>query len=332
MFDETLRELRRLERGLQISVSIPTDSEGYLDRECPSSVCGFQFKVCDEDWDNIVRDEEVFCPFCCYVANSDQWLTQEQLDYIQEVGAVALERRIARSLKSDATRWNRRQSKNDFIRITMKVDSRPIPFWVPPNVAKHMRIKISCQQCGCRYAVIGAAFFCPACGHNSAELMFAQSLDVIRKSLDGLSAVYSSISDRDNAENLSRSLKEYGLLQLVMAFQCYVEALYGRIPDTPKPRRNAFQNISEGNLLWYTATDKKYEDYLEDSELAMLIRIFQQRHLLAHNQGLVDQDYINRSGDTRYQPGQRLVIHKSAVRKGIEIVDKLVKGMERDTL
>jgi hypothetical protein len=44
MFDELMRELRRLERQ-QVSVSMPTDAEGYLDRECPSDACLSQFKV-----------------------------------------------------------------------------------------------------------------------------------------------------------------------------------------------------------------------------------------------------------------------------------------------
>ena len=45
MFDELLRELRRFETPQQIPVSMPSDDEGYFDRECPSPECLFQFKV-----------------------------------------------------------------------------------------------------------------------------------------------------------------------------------------------------------------------------------------------------------------------------------------------
>lgn len=64
MFKNLQKELERLERMKQISVPIEPDSEGYLDKECPSEPCLFLFKIRGDDWSNIVRDEEVFCPSC----------------------------------------------------------------------------------------------------------------------------------------------------------------------------------------------------------------------------------------------------------------------------
>jgi hypothetical protein len=46
-----------------------------------------------------------------------------------------------------------------------------------------------------------------------------------------------------------------------------------------------------------------YEDLLTSVEMADLLRLFQQRHLLAHCEGIVDQDYIIKSGDTTYAVG-----------------------------
>ena len=42
----------------EISLPIEPDTEGYLDKECPSESCLFLFKIHDDDWSNIVRDEE----------------------------------------------------------------------------------------------------------------------------------------------------------------------------------------------------------------------------------------------------------------------------------
>ena len=44
MFEETLRELKRLQ-GAQVAVPVPADADGYLDRECPAEKCLFGFKV-----------------------------------------------------------------------------------------------------------------------------------------------------------------------------------------------------------------------------------------------------------------------------------------------
>lgn len=50
---------------------------------------------------------------------------------------------------------------------------------------------------------------------------------------------------------------------------------------------------------------------------------YQQRHLLAHQQGIVDNDYVTRSGDTTYEVGQRLLIKESAALKFADLVDRL---------
>jgi len=43
MFNDLMREIKRLEQGVTFSVPVEPDDEGYLDKECPSEVCQFQF-------------------------------------------------------------------------------------------------------------------------------------------------------------------------------------------------------------------------------------------------------------------------------------------------
>ncbi len=328
MFDQLIRELRRLE-GQQISVPIPADEEGYLDRECPSGACSSQFKVHEEDWHHKVRDEEVFCPFCRHTADSQKWFTQEQVDHAKEASIAQVRRNISAAMRRDAQRWNQRQPRNSLLRITMQVNDRPTPMLLPLAGAEPMRLKITCPACSCRYAVIGAAFFCPACGHNAADMMFGQSIAAIRNALDSLAAVRAAIPDRDTAETTVRLIVENGLQNAVTTFQRYAEVLYARYPSQPQPRRNAFQNLGEGSELWHAATSKRYNEYLDNRELSALARFFQQRHLLAHRQGLVDADYIARSGDTAYQVGQRLVIREGSVRECLALIEKLTTAMTR---
>jgi hypothetical protein len=63
--------------------------------------------------------------------------------------------------------------------------------------------------------------------------------------------------------------------------------------------------------------------------MADLLRFFQQRHLLAHCEGIVDQDYINKSGDQTYAIGQRLVVREVAVSRAIDLVSQLIKELRR---
>src|SRR5438034_10907770 len=331
MFDKLLRELRRLEGTHQIRVSIPSDAEGYFDRECPSEECLFAFKVHEDDWRDKVRDEEVFCPFCGHTAQSDKWATQEQAEHFKKTAIAHLQQRIGVAMWRDAQNWNRRQPRNSFISMTMSVNSQPRQIPVPPAAADPMRLKITCPACACRHAVIGAAFFCPACGHNAADLMFSQAIAGIRNALEALPIVRAAIPDPDTADTTVRLIVENGHQNAVTAFQRYAEALYARFPSAPVPRRNVFQNLKEGSDLWNAATGKHYSDYLDATEQAANLRYFQQRHLLAHRQGLVDDDYIARTSDTTYRPGQHLVVRESAVRECLRILDKLTAAMSAET-
>ena len=330
MFDELKRELRRLDTPQRIPVSLPSDDEGYFDRECPSPECLFQFKIHEDDWRDKVRGEEVFCPFCGHTADSTKWLTQEQLAHAKQAAIVHVQGRIGTAMKRDAASWNRQQPRHSFVRITMDVKNAPQPLLVPAPAAEAMRLKITCPACACRYAVIGAAFFCPSCGYNSAELMFSQSIASIRNALDALGVIRAAIPDRDTAETTARLVIENGLQNAVTACQRYAEALYARHPSAPAARRNAFQNLAEVSELWNAAFEKRYRDHLDESQLAAVTRIFQQRHLLTHRQGLVDEDYITRSGDISYRIGQRLVVREAFVREGLALIEKLAAGMAND--
>ena len=76
MLKNLQKEMERLARAQQsISVPIESDAEGYLDKECPDDRCLFQFKIYEDDWKDIVRDEEVFCPSCRHIAPATSWYT-----------------------------------------------------------------------------------------------------------------------------------------------------------------------------------------------------------------------------------------------------------------
>jgi uncharacterized Zn finger protein (UPF0148 family) len=332
MFDELARELRRLEGTHQIPVSIPSDADGYFDRQCPADECQFQFKMHEEDWRHNVRGEEIFCPFCGHTADYGNWCTEEQTEHLRKTAINDVQQRIGRAMKSDEESWNRRQSRSSFIRITMKVDSFPQQVLVPLAAVETMRLKITCSTCGCRHAVIGAAFFCPTCGDNTADLTFMQAITGIRNALDNLATVREAIIDKDIAETTIWLIVENGLQNAVTAFQRYAEALYARFPSLPAARRNAFQNLREGSDLWHKATGKQYGTYLDPSEQAALTRFFQQRHLLAHTQGIVDGDYIARTRDTAHRIGQRLVLREAAVRECLALIEKLGTSMASDAM
>lgn len=71
MFDDLIREIRRLDGTHEISVPVAADEKGYIDKECPADPCRFAFKVRADDWRELFRDDAVYCPRCGHAAPSD---------------------------------------------------------------------------------------------------------------------------------------------------------------------------------------------------------------------------------------------------------------------
>lgn len=331
MFDDLLKTLRGLDGSkISVPISAEADADGYRDRQCPATECEFLFKVHEDDWRDIVSDEAVWCPFCGHEASSDEWWTHEQIERAKDAAFAEVKHRVNSAMRRDARRFNQRQPRGSFISMSMQVDARPKELVLPAAATDPMQLKITCPECACRYAVIGSAYFCPACGHNAADLVFGQSLGTIRATLDNLLSIAAGLPDRDLAENTMRLLTEDSLQRIVTAFQRYAEALYAKHPSAPQPRRNAFQSLDEGTRLWEKVFGRGYSAHVEAAQLALLTRSFQQRHLLAHREGIVDADYIARSGDQNYREGQRLVIKESAVRECLILIEKLAAGLAQD--
>ena len=111
--------------------------------------------------------------------------------------------------------------------------------------------------------------------------------------------------------------------------QIVAEVIFQTLPNasTVRIRKNLFQNLSESSAVWRTATGKGYDDLLGASDLEALGVLFQQRHLLAHREGLVDREYIDRTHDPTYKVGQKLIIRETAVLRLADLVEQLGEAL-----
>lgn len=334
MFDKLLREIKKLERGVKVPIQIPLDEKGYMDRLCPSEECQTEFKVLYEDWRDKVRDEVVFCPICRFETQSTEWNTEAQQEHIQRTAMAHLNKVVNRAMRDDARAFNARQPRGGLIRMSMSVKPGHTSILIPPDAAETMRQDFVCESCGCRYSSVGAAFFCPGCGHNSAQSTFTAAVQTVRATVTNLPSIRAAVeaaADKDAAENTVRQLLENGLVKLVASFQRFAEATFHALPNSSsfQVRKNVFQNLNESTTLWRNATGKGYEDFLTQTEMADLHLFFQQRHLLAHREGIVDQEYLDRASDTTYSIGQKLVVKDQAARRLAVLVEKLSQGLAK---
>ena len=334
MFDNLQRELRNLKMPLSIPVQIELDDNGYIDRCCPSEDCGTRFKLLFEHWDNKIRDEVVFCVLCRYEANCTNWNTPEQSEYHRALANAHIQKTIGNALRRDARSFNSKQSKSNFVNVSMSYRPNRLPVAISASATTVMTQEFQCVECNCRYSSIGTAYFCPTCGYNNVVETFSKSIETVQNTLQAIPAirqVLTETQDENLAENSVRHILENSLTKVVATFQKYAEMCFCKLPNSDQfnLRRNLFQSLEQSNTIWQNATSTGYIDILSDAEYQTLNMYFQQRHLLEHQDGIVDQEYIDRANDARFTIGQRLVVSESNVSVLASIVEKLSLGISK---
>lgn len=158
MFDDIIRGLQQIPEQQTISVSVPVDDDGYYDRECPAEGRRSAFKVLFVDWREKVPDERAFCPICGEDREPSDFNTSEQTRWIEEQAIAHLRGQLDDVLRQATPR----KQKAGFIDMSLSYRPGARAVVVPAEALPILQQRSECEECGCRYASRGAAFFCPA--------------------------------------------------------------------------------------------------------------------------------------------------------------------------
>ena len=333
MFDQLIKELGKMRGTINIPTTVEIDDKGYLDRSCPSDECRENFKINFEDWKHLAANSTTTCPRCGHCEDAAGWSTPEQHEQHINEARNHIQERIGNAMKRDARSFNSRQKSGGFISVRMSYRPGRPELVLPAKSSEVMTQEFHCENCACRYASIGAAFFCPACGTESILENLWTSLETTRQIVDKMPELRQTmehLSGQDVAADMSRQLLEEALCKVVSCFQKYAEVRFSKLDNASdyQLRPNLFQSLAESDRYWRAATSKGYTDILSHTEYRRLITYFQQRHVLEHQDGFIDETYVSRSQDTRFGVGQRLVVAESSVLDLIAIVEKLAQKID----
>ena len=314
---------------MEIEIQLQADEKGYLDRECPNENCRFVFKILMDDWVDKVSEDKVHCPMCGIVKHSESWYTQEQIDEIQERAADYAVSYVQEQLDKGFREIENHNRNNKYVQFRYTPGTRVSFKNNPIGQREEWEQEIICEKCGTRYSVLGSAFFCPCCGHNSAKNCHEESLDTIKKMIDSLPEMenmLTALHGKDKAVTMYRNMLESSIGDIVSSFQKFAAVVYTEQSGV-EARVNDFQIVEKGSNLFQKACGEGYDNWLSVKEMDTLNRFFQQRHLIEHNSAIVDQMYIDKTTDASYRVGQRLIIKDEDVLRFLSIVQKLGKGL-----
>ena len=289
--------------SMRFSIDIKPDAEGYTGRECPA--CEKYFKV--KFGTGIPGATDCHCPYCNHFGAHDTFWTKQQIEYAQ---SVALNK-VTGTLFSQMKRMERRPDPKAFISIGVTVKGSPTPIAYYSESELEERVK--CVLCTLEYTIYGAFGFCPDCGsHNSLQIVKA-NLDLATKMLD--------LATSSSPEIRAR-LTENALEDAVSCFDGF-----GREHCSGLPHKVFFQNIdgARNKLLAETGFDLAANVCLEDWRF--VCEQFRKRHLLAHKMGVVDSEYLSRTGAPEFMSGRKVQITEHDVRRLVSLLALMAENL-----
>ncbi|MCG2459480.1 hypothetical protein K8352_01820 [Flavobacteriaceae bacterium F89] len=277
---------------LNIKVTVPLDENGMMGRECLKCEQYFKLKP-----GTGLETSHCHCPYCDYEGNSDTFWTQAQLDYARSIAIQRAYNQIVKpSLDNITNSFKKleRTSRNSLIRFKVKTSGNnnylfPIKYYSESE----LETNLTCDNCELEFAIYGVFSKCPDCNQTNAFLIYEKSLEVIKKKLD----IFSKPEIPEEIRELSLSSV---LTLAISTFDGLGKELRNRKPNHyPNRPRNLFQNLF--------VLDEKMGNFISDqhSNYNGLIKYFQIRHLIEHNMGVVDSNFVTKVPNNSHMLGRK---------------------------
>ncbi len=305
-----------------IRIPIFTDEDGMLGRECPAQECLGYFKI---KLGTGLKGENLpcHCPYCGHTGSQNTFWTQEQIEYAKSIALRKLQGVVIQELKK--MEFNHPPRGPFGIGISMKVEEGPKPP-VRYYREKVLETRVICDHCGLDYAIYGLFAYCPDCRQHNSYQTLAKNFELIVKMLE---------LARSAVPEVSRMLIENALEDSVSAFDGFGRALCrvhaSRASDQKRAAAMSFQNLEGARKNLKEVFSIDLASLVQVAEWSLASRCFQKRHLLAHTMGVIDDDYVRKSGDAEAVRGRKVVIMEAEARELLSVLITMAKKMA-DTL
>jgi len=285
-----------------MSVSLPKDEDGRTARECPNEGCspGY-FKV--KGGTGITDGQKVvYCPYCRKEAEPSDFTTKEQLRYAKDLVLREAHEGVESMLKSafglDSSGKKKLGGGFLSIEMSMKPGSKQS---VRRPFEEEVRRDVICPSCGLDQSVYGLATWCSDCGQDIFLTHVASELSVIRSMLGDverrreLLGIRVAAKDLENCLEDTVSIFEAVLRVLVKRYQRQVGMSDEEIDAFFKKIGNVFQSVERAQDVFSSKIGMQLFVESSTSEVEKLARIFEKRHPITHNLGVVDKKYIEKA-------------------------------------
>ncbi len=281
-----------------ILVYMISDREGMFGKLCPS--CKSYFR---EDSAGAIS---LTCPYCLDSNSSLEFFTQNQLKYIE--------------LYCQTYCDSINQEKTLEINIDSLINELPQnrPAWIYDERQQNL---FECSNCKCRYDILGEYSCCPTCRELNFEQIFSTKFEAMKNEF---TSTKKNVKDRHD-----REAKWEELTKCVSEFESMGNELKKyliKFPATQKRKsmigQLSFQNILKTSVLLRKWLDIEMLKDISEQDGVFLNKMFNRRHILTHNAGRVDDEYLRNTEDTSVRLNQVLRIRSNEINRLLPLVEK----------
>ena len=315
-------------------VSMPADDAGHIGRQCPA--CHQLFRMHAGDYAPLPDDLRLTCPYCRFNGPHSEFLTPQQIERARAAAASCAQQMaadtIGKALDDMVRRINRSSSGSGMFRMT--ASRRPSPPVVPsqlPRITEPAPIRErQCLTCVTRYAIFGQHVACPVCGPLPARVVAEDALAAQVAVIEALGQLPVDALDQLRELGSVEQTASSTLGAVVSALEAFLRQSFNeRVPNADTViagRGNVFQRLDDTADLYrkHLAVDVAATLGGDWDRLRVLYGI---RHLVTHNNGIVDDRHLKRFPTFPIPIGQRVTVSLMDARDAIRIAAQLVAAI-----
>lgn len=331
-------QIERSGSTMTLAIPPPRTAAGKVDRDCPGEACDSRrFQLGTVAGERIVAPDAgprmrrapstpgTTCPYCGHDDADQAFTTSEDvraaLDHLKWAAREDAAEAFGAMLDSAF-----RGSK--FIQV--KRSSR-LPRPAPRSWREDLLREIDCTACGRPYGVCGFALFCPDCGAANLSEHFTREKDLVE---DQLAAVDARAGAREAVFRALGNALEDVVTALETALRgTYVHIVRRRFVGPERERKlskqaigNRFQSLRRGTEAFQEFGLDPY-GCLTASQRASLEIALAKRHVIAHNQGIVDATFVSQTGAGVV--GRPITLSADEIRESTALCAAVLAHLER---
>lgn len=308
-----------------MNISLPTDEDGRMARECPNEECSPAYFKVKPGTGITEKQEFIYCPYCRHSDDPNNFTTKEQHRYAHDLVTREVGNSVEEMLKKSLGLGSSGKKKigGGLLSIEMSLKSSPKPSVRRP-FEEEVRRDVICPHCGLDQSVYGLATWCADCGENIFLSHIEAEFKVVKLMLSDIERRRSELGRRVAAKDLENCLEDIvSIFESVLRafsnkYQLHTGKTQDEIDQFNRKNGNAFQNPNRASDVFINAFSINIFSEISSDDLANLIKIFEKRHPITHNLGVADKKYIEKaiSGEAE---GKEVLVSEQEIEKAISV-------------